>query len=66
MNPKAITLSERSQTQKAVSFHLLDKAKGTQISGCQGLGWGQRGISEADGTVADVDSGGGYMAEYIC
>lgn len=58
---------------KRLSFRLLDKAKGTQISGCQGLGWAQRftmkghgGTSEADGTVADLDSGGGYMAEYVC
>lgn len=72
-NPKAIRPSERSQTQKAVSFHLLDKAKGTQISGRQGLGQGQgsttkgqRGLPEADGTVADLHSGGGSMAEHIC
>ena len=52
---------------------ILEKAKGKQIGGCQGLGSGEglttkghRGIFEGDGTVVYLDSGGCYMVECIC
>lgn len=44
MNLGGVVLSERSQTPKATWFHvydILEKAKGQQIGGRQGLGWGQ-------------------------
>lgn len=63
-NPKAITLSERSQTQKAVIPLARQGQRDTDLW-LPGPRMGAERDFEADGTVADLNSGGGYMAKYI-